>query len=102
MSEGEDLGRNPFPYGTAEHLGYELMVRFSSSELPAYVLWHEHVKNPDGSVVSFLDAVLERYGVEIAQFCALYLKEFETMPTMMDMTRERLILGMLDSGLSEA
>ena len=97
---------NPFAYGTAEHLGYELMERFGSvsegggdrtAELPSFVLWHEHVKNEAGEIVPFLEAVLDRYGVEVAQFCALYLREFESMPRMTNETRERLILGLLDS-----
>jgi hypothetical protein len=87
---------NPFAYGTAEHLGYELVERFGSAELPAYVLWHGYIKNQERDIVQFLGDVLDRYGVEIAQFCALYLVQFSQMPAMMDTTRERLILGLLD------
>lgn len=90
---------NPFAYGTAEHLGYELMERFGSEELPAFVLWHGHVKNAERDVVKFLGDVLDRYGLEIAQFCALYLESFVEMPEIMETTRERLTLGYLERDL---
>ncbi|MGL4998173.1 MAG: hypothetical protein ACRC5T_04330 [Cetobacterium sp.] len=81
---------NPFPYGTGEHLGYSLMHQFGNVELAAYVAWMGWVKNPEGSISEFLLDCLERFGIDVAQYCARYLDDFGTVPPLTEETKARL------------
>ena len=85
---------NHYPYGTAEHLAFDLNQQFGKS-LSSFVL-SVCYREPGIRIEEFLDGVLTLFGVEAGQYCALYLRKFETMPQLMDATRERIVLMNLD------
>lgn len=85
---------NPYPYGSGEHFAYEVQVRFGEKEA-AFCLW-VMARFTDGKVVTFLSDILDRFGMEIAQWCAEYLVPFETLPNVTEETRQRVVLAFLD------
>lgn len=90
-SNGSD---NKFPYGTAEHFAFEMSERFGGT-IGAFTI-ALCFRTPRVTVEEYLDGVLTLYGVEEAQYGALYLQNFETMPELMDTTREQIVLINLD------
>ena len=85
-------GDNHFPYGSAEHLGFELKKKFGTE----VGMWTVLFCFKEKSVAHFLAVALERFGVEVAQYCAMYLDSFSELPSLMDQTREEIILSNLD------
>lgn len=85
---------NPYPYGSAEHLAFEMNRKFGGT-LGAFVI-SLCFRAPGVSVSEFLDGVLTMYGVEEARYGAIYLDSFDTMPKLMDTTVEKIILMNLD------
>ena len=89
--------KNDFPYGTAEHFGYEVRKNFGLEA----GMWTVLFCFRERSVAHFLAVVLEKFGINFAQFCAMYLDNFEELPKVMDKTREEIILSKLDFNESE-
>jgi len=85
-------GDNNFPYGSAEHLGFELKKKFGAE----VGMWTVLFCFKEKSVAYFLTVALERFGLEVAQYCAMYLDSFSELPGLMDITREEIILSKLD------
>lgn len=85
-------GGNEFPYGTAEHLGYEMKLKFG----PEVAMWTVLFCYRERSVAHYLSAVLQKFGLEVAQFGAMYLDKFDELPELMEQTREDIVLSKLD------
>lgn len=85
---------NKFPYGTAEHFAFEMGNMFGGT-IGAFTI-SLCFRTPRVSIEEYLDGVLTLYGVKEAQYGALYLQNFETMPELMDSTREQIVLMNLD------
>jgi hypothetical protein len=85
---------NKFPYGTAEHLAHEMGNTFGGT-IGAFTI-SLCFRTPRVSIEEYLDGVLTLYGVKEAQYGALYLQNFETMPELMDSTKEQIVLMNLD------
>jgi hypothetical protein len=85
-------GDNHFPYGSAEHLAFELRKKFGAE----VGMWAVLFCCTSKSVAHFLAVALERFGVKVAQYCAMYLDSFNELPRLMDQTREEIILSNLD------
>lgn len=83
---------NNFPYGCAEHLGFELKKKFGAE----VGMWTVLFCFKEKSVAHFLAVALERFGVEVAQYCAMYLDSFNELPRLMDQTKEEIVLSTLD------
>ena len=81
----------PYAYGSGEHFAWELRRRFDAL-IAEYVLRWIDTDTSEGNVAVFLNSVLQRYGLEEAQFCAQYLSNFDVMPPLSDWTREQLAL----------
>lgn len=94
MSE-EYSKRNLFPYGTAEHLAYEMQTKFGVSE-SAFVIFMCDKEENERNIAFFLNALMEKFGHEVAQWAAVYLEDFDVMPTLMPETKERVVLMRLD------
>jgi hypothetical protein len=85
-------GRNEFPYGTAEHFGYELRRKFGLE----VGMWAVLFCYRERSVAHFLAVVLDKFGLGVAQFGAMYLDKFDELPKLMDQTRDEIVLSKLD------
>jgi hypothetical protein len=85
---------NPYPFGSGEHLAYEVQNRFGEQEA-AFCLWVMS-RYTDGNISTFLTDFVERFGLPVAEFVAIYLEAFETMPNVSEATKQRVILAFLD------
>lgn len=85
---------NPYPYGSGEHFAFEIQNRYGEKEA-AFCLWVMS-RYDDGNITSFLSDILERFGMQVAQYSATYLTHFETLPNISEMTKQRVILAFLD------
>jgi hypothetical protein len=98
--ESSEFSVCPFPYGTAEHLAWELRDRFDA-QIAGFSLWAIDMDDEDRNIAFFLNEVYERYGIEEAQFCAQYLMNFETLPQLTDKTREHLTFNRLEREMGD-
>ena len=96
LNVGQDMADklNPYPYGSGEHMAFEMQNRFGEQQA-AFCLWVMS-RFDDGNITTFLSDILERFGIEVAQFAAEYLNSFETLPNISELTKQRVVLAFLD------
>jgi hypothetical protein len=87
--------KNPYPYGSGEHLAYEIRGAYGDAQ-GAFALWLMTKDVQRRNITLFLGDLLEKYGLEVAGFAALYLEPFDRMPLISEETRERITLMVLD------
>jgi len=92
--ESANSNDNNFPYGSGEHLAQEMDRRFGGT-IAAFVISCCY-RTPVISIGTFLFALLEQYGVDEARYGAVYLDSFETIPELMEKTKEDILLMNLD------
>lgn len=88
---------NDFPYGTAEHFGYELRRKFGVE----VGMWTVLFCYRERAVAHFLAVALEKFGLEVAQFGAMYLDKFDELPKLMDKTKDEIVLSKLDFNVED-
>lgn len=87
-------GNNPYPYGSGEHFAFEIQERFGIK--PSAFALYTMSRQDGGNVSTFLSHVLDTFNMEIAQFCTMYLDNFEVLPSVSDETKQRVVLAYLD------